>query len=150
MAVTPVEVRHLQLASGMFGFSRTAVRKALDEVADSFETVWRDRAGLLDRVEALETDLARHTELESVLRATLVSAERAAQDLKEQARREAELIVAEAHGEARRVTRDAATERERLGADIVRVRALLRSSLEVVEEAWEQPRAEAVVRSLTG
>ncbi len=148
MSITPVEVRHLDLPGSPFGFGRSAVRKALDEIADSYETVWRDRAELLDRVEGLEREIARHTEMEEALRATLVSAERSAQDVKEQARREAELILGEAHTEARRVTRDASAERERITTEAQRVRALLRSALEVVEVAREEPRAEAVVRSI--
>ena len=49
----------------------------------------------------------RYRELETLLRTTLVSAERASQELKEQARREATIIVEEAHAEARKVRRDA-------------------------------------------
>lgn len=66
-----------------------------------------------------------------------MSAERAAQELKENARREAELIVDEAHAEARSVTRTAANERERLLGEAHRVRALLRSALDSIEAAPE-------------
>jgi cell division septum initiation protein DivIVA len=106
----------------------------MDEVADSFESVWRERAELVERVEALETELGRHQELESLLRATLVSAERASQDTREQARREAEVIVGEANAEARQVLREAISEKERLLGEVRRLRAILRSALEVVDE----------------
>ena len=81
MSLTPVEVRHLELRRGLFGFRRSSVEKAIDEVADSFEAVWRERADLTERVHVLETEVARHIELETLLRSTLVSAERAAQDM---------------------------------------------------------------------
>ncbi|HLB03839.1 MAG TPA: DivIVA domain-containing protein, partial [Gaiellaceae bacterium] len=61
-------------------------------------------------------------------------AERASHDMKEQARKEAELIVAEAHTESRSVTRDAASKKERLEGDLRRVQALLRSALAATEE----------------
>lgn len=146
MSLTPVEVRHLELRRGLFGFRRAGVRKAMDEIADSFEVVWRERADLTQRVEDLETELSRHVELENLLRSTLVSAERAAQDLKEQARREADVIVTEANAESRRIVRDAIAEKERLGAEARRVQAILRSALEVVESSWEQSAPDEAAR----
>lgn len=134
MALTPVEIRHVQLRRAWFGgYRRPGVDRLLDEIADSFEEVWRERADLSDRLEELEAEAAKHRELEALLRATLVSAERAAQDMKEQARRESDLIVQEAHAEGRRITREAAAEKRRLGEDMLKIRASLRSALDVLE-----------------
>ncbi len=135
MALTPVEIRHLELKRGLFGYRKSVVHRMMDDIAESFESVWRERSQLAERVEELETELNRHVELEGLLRSTLVSAERASQDLKEAARREAEVIVSEANAEARKVLRDAITEKETLMGDVRRVQALLRSALEVVDEA---------------
>jgi cell division initiation protein len=84
-------------------------------------------------VEQLESDLVRYRELETLLRTTLVSAERAAGELKEQAKREADLIVTEAQAESRAITRRARAERDQLGRDAQRVRALLASALATLE-----------------
>jgi cell division initiation protein len=140
MPLTPVEIRHLEMRRGFFGYKRALVHRVMDEIADSFEAVWRERADLVERVETLETELNRHAELEALLRSTLVSAERAALDLKEHARREAEVIMTEANAEARRVLRDAITEKEQLYVEVQRIRALLRSALSVVDEV--EPPAE--------
>lgn len=134
MALTPVEVRHIQLKRGLFGYRKAAVHRMMDDIADSFETVWRERSQLVERVEELETEVTRHVELEGLLRSTLVSAERASQDLKEAARREADVIVTEANAEARKVLRDAITEKEQVTGDVRRVQAMLRSALSVVDE----------------
>ena len=135
MALTPVEIRHIRLGKSLRGYRRSAVDGVLAEIAESFEDVWRDRADLADKVEALEHDLKRHRELEELLRTTLVSAERSAVELKAGARRDADTIVAEAHAEARAVTRRAAAERERLDTELRRITSLLRSALETVAEA---------------
>ena len=135
MALTPVEIRHIQLKRGLFGYRKASVHRMMDDIADSFETVWRERSQLVERVEELETEVSRHVELEGLLRSTLVSAERASQDLKEAARREAGVIVPEANAEARKLMRDAITEKEQLMGDVRRVQALLRSALAVVDES---------------
>src|SRR5689334_4370090 len=129
MAYSPVEIRHIKLPRGPFGYRRKATTEVLGDVADSFADVWRERAELADRVEYLEAELVRHRELETLLRTTLVSAERTSDELKGQARREADLILSEAHAEARAVTRQAAAERERLLSHAHSVRAHLRSAL---------------------
>jgi cell division initiation protein len=134
MSMTPVEVRHQQLKRGLFGYRRRGVDDLLTDIADSFELVWRERADLVDRVEELEADLAKHVELEGLLRSTLISAERAAQEQRDRARREADTILGEAHAEARIVTRESRAEKERLDGEARRIAALLRSALAVVEE----------------
>ena len=135
MTITPVELHHIPLKRGLLGYRRGPVDELILEIADSFEDVWRQRADYADKIEQLEGELSRHRDLESLLRTTLVSAEKSAHELKDQAKREAELVVGEAHAEAREVTRAAAAERERLLADARKVRALLEAALDAVDEA---------------
>ena len=108
-----------------------ATDRLLEEIVDSFEEVWRERADLQDKNERLESDIARYRDLETLLRKTLVSAERSAEDLKDQARREADVLLSEAHAEARLITQRAFAEREHLRGEASRIRSLLRSALEV-------------------
>jgi cell division initiation protein len=143
MAYTPVELRHVRFKRGLFGYQRTPVERTIEEVIDSFEVVWRERADCADRIEQLQADLKRHRELETLLRSTLTTAEQAARELKDHARREAALVLEEAHAEARKITRDALAERERLGAETHRIKALLGAALDAVEDADGEARAEA-------
>jgi len=139
MPLTPVEIRHVELRRAWFGgYRKPAIDRLLTEIADSFEEVWRERADLADRLDDLEAEAAKHRELEALLRSTLVSAERAAQDMKEQARRESDLIVQEAHAEGRRITRQSTAERQRIDEETRKIRAMLRSALEALEDRDEE------------
>src|SRR5437899_5459908 len=101
MPLSPVEIRHMRPPKTLLGgYSRDRPERRFDEIVASFEDVWRERADLADKVEQLQGELSRFRELETVLRTTLVSAEQAAETLKDQARREAELIVTEAQAAA--------------------------------------------------
>lgn len=135
MALTPVEIRHMTPGTAFFGYKRAATDKLLADIVSSFEDVWRERADLADKVEQLESDLVRYREIEALLRTTLVSAERASQDVKEQARKEAELILGEAHAEARAVQRRSLSENERLITETRLLRERLRAVLEIVQDA---------------
>jgi cell division initiation protein len=134
MALAPVELPHVQLSRALYGYRASSVDRLLEEVKESFEEVWSDRAELRDKVEQLEAEIARHREVETLLRETLMSAERSANELKGQAKRDAERIVKDAHTEARAITQEALAERERLAADTARVRAVLESALAIVKE----------------
>jgi DivIVA domain-containing protein len=57
MALTPVEIRHVELRRTWFrGYRRGIVERLLSDIADSFEDVWRERADLADRLEELESE----------------------------------------------------------------------------------------------
>jgi cell division initiation protein len=135
MALTPVEIRHLTPPRTIFrGYRAAETDSLLEEIAASFEDVWRERADLADKVEQLETDLVRFRELEALLRTTLVSAEQASAQTRDQARREAELIISEAHAEAREIQRRALAENERLQHDSRRLRLQLQEALSAFGE----------------
>lgn len=138
MALTPVEIRHLTPPRAKFrGYKTEITDRLLEEIATSFEDVWRERADLADKVEQLETDLVRFRELETLLRTTLVSAEQASAQTRDQARREAELILSGAHAEAREIQRRAIAENERLENESRRLRGQLREALSAFEELDE-------------
>jgi cell division initiation protein len=134
MALTPVEIRHVNLGKGFWGYRQGTTDRLLEEIVASFEDVWRERADLEDKLERLESDISRYRDLETLLRKTLVSAERSAQELKDQARREADVLLTEAHAEARLIKQRALAEREHLRGEAARIRSLLRSALAIVDE----------------
>jgi len=144
MGLTPVEIRHLKPARTIFrGYRRASVDELLDEIVVSFEDVWRERADFADKIEQLEADLVRYRELEALLRTTLVSAEKSAVTLKEQAGKQADLIVEEARAEARAITRRARADHDRLLAEIRRMRSLLHAALATVDAEAPSKEAEA-------
>ena len=134
MALTPVEIRHVRLGKGFWGYTRSSTDRLLEEIVMSFEEVWRERADLEDKLERLDSEITRYRDLETLLRKTLVSAERSAQELKDHARREADVLLTEAHAEARLIKQRAFAEREHLRAEASRIRSLLRSALAMVDE----------------
>jgi cell division initiation protein len=148
MALTPVEIRHLKPPKTILrGYRRAPIDELLDEIVLSFEDVWRERADMADKVEQLEADLVRYKELEALLRTTLVSAEKAAATMKEQAGKEADLILEEARTEARAITRRARADHDRLLGEVQRMRSLLSAALAVLDEdspaTFDSAKAEA-------
>jgi DivIVA domain-containing protein len=99
MSITPAELRHVRFAQVRKGYDTEAVDRALESVADSIEELLHERAELHERVKALESDIARYREVEATLAQTLTLAERAAEELKAEARIEAEKLMVEARAQ---------------------------------------------------
>lgn len=146
MTITPVEIRHVRLRRGPGGYSTKATKRLLEQIVASYEETWRERADLRDDVERLEGELARFRDLERLLRDTMMSAERAAEDLRTQGRRDYELTVQEARLKAREIVNEAEAERERLLVEIRRLqaaRAAIRADLEAaLDQLAERPELE--------
>ncbi|HEY3105377.1 MAG TPA: DivIVA domain-containing protein [Gaiellaceae bacterium] len=124
MSLTPVEIRHVKIGRKPLGYDRDTTDELLTDIVASFEQVWRERADLRDEMENLEAELGRQKEIEGALRNTLISAERMADDVRTQARREADVIIAEARASARDIVSGAESERERIHNEIRRLRTL--------------------------
>ena len=57
MRYTPVELRHVRVGRALLGYKRDETDRVLDDVADSFEEVWRDRGELTDKLEEVAKSL---------------------------------------------------------------------------------------------
>jgi cell division initiation protein len=133
MTLEPLDVRGVRLKRSVLGYDRAAVRRLREDVADSYEAVWRERSQLLARIQALEAAVARHEELEELLRAAMVAAETAAAELRASAHREAGTIVAEATAEAEHMLRSALRRREEVAFSVDRVKLLLQTSVDATQ-----------------
>ncbi len=121
----------------------------MTDATSAFEQVWRDRADLQDRVHELETRMGELRNTEGALRDALVTAQRAADEMRAQAGRDAELIVREAEARARELVHGAYAERETVRRETdrlrseeqqfrARLRSLLGSTLQSVRDHEER------------
>jgi cell division initiation protein len=158
MTISPAEVRHVRLRRRIYGYRRADVDASLANVAEAFGEVWRQRADLEERNHDLSVELARHQEIESMLRKTLVTAERSADVMRADARREAERIVREAEQRAREIVGEAHHDRERTRHDLIRLeererefrarfRAMLGATERIVDEYERDTHEQTIVRS---
>ena len=121
--MSPAELRHERPGRGLIGYRRADVDRLLVEATVAYETVWRERAELHDHVHELEQELSRHREGEQAMRNALVTAERAADEMRASASRQAELIVREAEAKSRDLVHEAYAERERVRREMARLQA---------------------------
>lgn len=100
MFIAPAEVQDQKLKGRLRGYSRRSVEKLLASVVASYEQVWRERDQLGKRVDQLEKELAPLREAEHELRDVLVTAERAATEIRAQAAQDAEALLEQARSKS--------------------------------------------------
>jgi cell division initiation protein len=100
LAVSPIDMRQARFGSAMRGFDRSEVTTFLLEASEAYEQALRDNDRLRHEVGRLEAALAQHRELEHSLKTTLMSAQKVADDMRENAAAEATRLVREAEGRA--------------------------------------------------
>jgi len=147
--VTPLEIQNHSFSKKWRGIDPVEVEAFLALVGEEIEDLTRARAELESRVRALETENSEHRERERTLRDTLLSAQRASDDIRGAARKEAELIVQQAEDSSERLTHHAlqrSAEIERAIEDLKIQRTAFRLQLEklveIVQHVIERDRLE--------
>jgi cell division initiation protein len=107
MPIRPIDVRRKEFKSGFRGYDANQVDDFLDAVADEFERAYTDNSRMREEISSLRERLQQFEELEGSIRAALVHAEQAAEDLRRSATQEAEDLRRSAGREADLTIRDA-------------------------------------------
>lgn len=96
MRLTPLDIQHMEFERSVSGYKRTQVRAFLERVAGEREDLLKEVQTLRDRLAEKDQRIEALQEAESDLRQAVISAERVANQIRENARQEAALIVREA------------------------------------------------------
>ena len=100
ISITPLEMRQARFTTAIRGFDKTAVTTFLQEAAEGFDHALRENERLRMEIVRLEASLQQFRELEGSLRTTLMTAQKVADDMRENAQQEAARIIREAEGRA--------------------------------------------------
>jgi cell division initiation protein len=101
--LTPLEIQKQTFPRVFKGYNADDVRGYLHLVAEEIERLLRENDRLARENTILREDLEDHTNRERILKDTLLSAQKVAEELTANARKEAELIVKDAELLAERV-----------------------------------------------
>jgi cell division initiation protein len=131
MRITALDVRQQQFSVRFRGFDKQEVEAFLEDVAEDYESVVKENALLKEQLAALEERSRNITEHERTLQDTLVTTHRLTEEMKQSAKREAEMIVRDAEMRAEKIVEEMRAEEARLKQDIG---ALKRLRHQLVEE----------------
>ena len=103
MKISPMDLQRQMFAPKWRGYDPAEVRTYLNIVAEEIAALQRERDGLDQEVQSLRALLDEHRQRETILKNTLLTAQRLSEEIKEAARKNAESAIKEAEIQADRL-----------------------------------------------
>lgn len=122
MKLTPLDIQQQQFRTAFWGFEKQEVDAFLDLLAADVERLSRENAQLSEENTRKNQELWEHKERERTLKETMVTATRMTEEIKENARKEAEIVVAQAELQAEQIIQNAHTRLVRIMEDLDELR----------------------------
>jgi cell division initiation protein len=155
MNITPLDITQKQFRRTLRGFDREEVEAFLGLVAVEFEALVKDNLAVREDNQRKAEDIAEYRSRERALQETLVTAQKASEEIREAARKEAEITIADAELQAERIVQGAHSRFLRIVDDInelkrqrvqfeAGIRSLVESHLKLMEAFREPSKDEAV------
>ena len=114
MRLTPLDIRHKEFSRAMRGYKDLEVDEFLDDIADEFERVFNENIDHREKLETLEEKNEQYRNIEDTLKKTLLSAQQQADEMKQNAKKEADLILRDAELKSRTIINDSYAERQKI------------------------------------
>ena len=105
--ITPMDIHNKEFEKGFRGYDTDAVDAFMTELGHDYEVLYRENREMTDKIEQLEKRLAQYEQMEATMNNTLVLAQETGENVKQAARKEADLILQEAEQERQNILRDA-------------------------------------------
>lgn len=149
MSLTPLDIHNKEFKNKMRGYDPDEVNEFLDQVIKDFEILIREKKELQTELQGLQDRLAHFQNIEESLSKTIIVAQEAADEVKGNAKKEAQLTIREAEKNADRIINEALVKSGRISLEIeelkkqasvyrTRFRTLLEAQLEIIAgDNWE-------------
>lgn len=135
MKISPMDIQRQTFARKLRGFDRDEVRSYLVLVAEEVAALQHERDDLTRQTQHLQAMLSEHRERETILKNTLLTAQRVSEEIRDTARKQAESVLGEAEVQADRLlelAQSRAQEVERSILDLRSHRSGLRTDVRAI------------------
>ena len=122
MKVTPLDIQQQQFKTRFRGFDIREVDAFLEQMAETVESLQKENQNLGDEVRRLELEIQGYRKREETFKRALLNSQKVLDQMKDNARRSAELIIAEAEVKAEKILNKAHNRLAQLHEDITEMK----------------------------
>lgn len=144
MNISPLEIRKREFKKSLRGYDSEEVMAFLEIVSVELENCVRENAMQKEKMASLEVQIKKYYDMESTLRETLLSAQRAREETIDTAKKHAEVIIREAEVKAAAIIEEGRREINRLRSTFIelkiqkenyltKIRSMIASQLEMLK-----------------
>ncbi|MCD8089104.1 MAG: DivIVA domain-containing protein [Clostridiales bacterium] len=146
--LTPIDIETAEFKKVALGYAPDGVDEFLNKVIVEFERLYKENAGLRDRIKNLEESLGYYKSLEESIKSSIVIAEKAAAETKQTAADQASNIMKKAQLKADELLLDANRQKYQLESSISElksrytllssgIKGLIEAELEFIDQSRE-------------
>ena len=158
MPLTPLDIHNKEFSRRLRGYDEDEVNEFLDQVIKDYEALIRENKELQNQVLALQEKLNHFANLEETLSKTIIIAQEAADEVKNNAKKEAQLVIKEAEKNADRIINEALAKSRKIALEVeemkkqaaiyrTRFRTLVEAQLELLsQDSWDALEGVAATR----
>lgn len=148
MALTPLDIHNKEFGRSFRGYDEDQVNEFLDQVIKDYEALIRENKDLQNQLATIQERLDHFSNIEETLSKTIIIAQEAADEVKSNSKKEAQLIIKEAEKNADRIINESLAKSRKIAVEIeelkkqasiyrTRFRTLLEAQLELLgKEDW--------------
>jgi cell division initiation protein len=149
MPLTPLDIHNKEFSRRVRGYDVDEVNEFLDQIIKDFEMYIRENKELQNQVAALQERLDHFANIEETLSKTIIVAQEAADEVRNNSKKEAQLIIKEAEKNADRIINESLAKSRKIALEIeelkkqatiyrTRFRTLVEAQLELLSnEQWD-------------
>ncbi|MFD3258520.1 DivIVA domain-containing protein [Paenibacillus lentus] len=149
MPLTPLDIHNKEFSRRIRGYDEDEVNEFLDQVIKDYEIVIRENKELQSQLLAVQERLDHFANIEETLSKTIIVAQEAADEVKNNAKKEAQLIVKEAEKNADRIVNESLAKSRKIAMEVeelkkqasiyrARFRTLVEAQLDLLShDGWE-------------
>lgn len=149
MPLTPLDIHNKEFGRRLRGYDEDEVNEFLDQVIKDYESLIRENKEMQNQMLGLQEKLNHFSNIEETLSKTIIIAQEAADEVKSNAKKEAQLIVKEAEKNADRIINESLSKSRKVALEVeelkkqasiyrARFRTLVEAQLELLsQDGWE-------------
>ncbi|MCX7902995.1 MAG: DivIVA domain-containing protein [Caloramator sp.] len=107
MTITPNDIANKEFKKAFRGYDADEVDEFLDQIVEEYEKIYKENLNLKEKISTLNEKIEHYANIESTLQNTLVLAQSAAEQAKENSKKEAEMILNNAKEKSEELIKDA-------------------------------------------
>ncbi|RIX59320.1 DivIVA domain-containing protein [Paenibacillus nanensis] len=149
MPLTPLDIHNKEFSRRLRGYDEDEVNEFLDQVIKDYESLIRENKEIQNQMLALQEKLNHFANIEDTLSKTIIVAQEAADEVRNNAKKEAQLIIKEAEKNADRIINESLSKSRKVSLEVeelkkqasiyrARFRTLVEAQLELLsQDGWE-------------
>lgn len=122
MPLTPLDIHNKEFSRRIRGYDEDEVNEFLDQVIKDYESVIRENKELQNQLLAIQERLDHFVNIEESLSKTIIVAQEAADDVKNNSKKESQLIIKEAEKNADRIINEALSKSRKIAIETEELR----------------------------